>query len=242
MTNQQLIKYVYIFFVAAILAFGVWSVAGKAGVPGAAQNSNQNSNSNSNSNRNANENRSQNQNANQNTNSETKTATGDSTAASTMSKDHDFLMEVALNGLREVQLGRWATQKGASDAVKQFAQRMVDDHSKANAEVMALLTTKGMTPPTELDPKRRDQVMKITRLSGAAFDRAFAKQMASDHSKAVAAFEKESTGGADTDIKAFASKTLPTLQEHLQMAKALEGSGSGDRKSNGNGNSNSNKP
>jgi len=182
-------------------------------------------------------------------------ATGEQAGMGNMaSQDHNFLMDAAMGGLMEVELGRLAAQQGASDAVKQFGQRMVDDHSKANAELMSLASSKGMTLPTELDEKHRQHVTKLSSLSGAEFDRAYGKMMASDHNKDVSEFEKESTRGTDADLKAFASKTLPTLQEHLQMARALPGAERGgnmnsntggsrnsNRNRNGNSNGNSNR-
>ena len=98
---------------------------------------------------------------------------------------------------------------------------MVDDHSKANTELMSLASSKGVTLPTALDEKHQKEVTKLSAMSGAEFDRAYSKMMLSDHNKDVSEFEKQSTKGTDPDLKAFASKTLPTLQEHLQMAKAL---------------------
>jgi putative membrane protein len=92
-----------------------------------------------------------------------------------------------------------------------------------------------MTLPTALDEKHQKDVTKLSAMSGADFDRAYSKMMLSDHNKDVKEFEKQSTKGADPDIKAFASKTLPTLQEHLQMAKALEP----NQRANSNSNSNS---
>src|SRR5215470_7322364 len=126
-----------------------------------------------------------------------------------------------MGGLQEVELGHVAAQKGTSDAVKQFGQRMVDDHSKANSELMTLASSKGVTLPTALDEKHQKEVTKLTAMSGAEFDRTYSKMMLSDHTKDVAEFEKQSTKAADPDLKAFAAKTLPTLQEHLQLAKAL---------------------
>lgn len=150
------------------------------------------------------------------------------TAAQTgMSKlnaqDHAFVMDAAMGGLMEVELGRVAAQKGTTDAVKQFGQRMVDDHSKANSELMTLASNKGITLPSELDTRHKDELTKFSNMSGAAFDRAYSKEMLDDHVKDVAAFEKESTKGTDGDLKAFASKTLPTLQDHLKQAKMLPG-------------------
>lgn len=144
-------------------------------------------------------------------------------------------MDAAIGGLMEVELGRIAAQKGMSDSVKQFGQRMVDDHSKANEELMTLAQSKGITLPTALDEKHQKDVTKLSAMSGAEFDRAYSKMMLSDHNKDVKEFEKQSTKGGDADIKAFASKTLPTLREHLQMAQALEP----NQRSNSNSNSNS---
>lgn len=238
MTNEQLIKSAQVWFVAIILACGIWAIAGKAGVTSQEQNSNQNSNSNSNSStRNAN--RSQNMNRS-NRNSNTTGATGEQTGMGSMSSaDRDFIMEAAMGGMMEVELGRVATQQGSSEAVKQFGQRMVDDHSKANQELMSLASSKGITLSTTMDEKHHKDMMKLQAMTGADFDRAYSKMMLSDHKKDVSAFEKQSTKGADPDLKAFASKTLPTLQEHLQMANALPAN---QRGSNRNSNSNSNRP
>ena len=121
----------------------------------------------------------------------------------------------------EVELGRVAAQKGTNDAVKQFGQRMVDDHSKANTELMSVASSKGVTLPTELDAKHKAELTKFSNMSATVFDRAYSKEMLDDHVKDVAAFDKESTKGTDADLKAFATRTLPTLQDHLKLAKAL---------------------
>ena len=228
MNNQRLIKHAHVWFLAVLIACGLVVIVVKAGSNG--QNSNQNSNSN------ANANRMQNRNANRSANRNDNTgASGEKTGMGNMSsQDHDFVMDAAMGGLMEVELGRIAAQKGMSESVKQFGQRMVDDHSKANEELMSLASSKGMTLPTALDEKHQKDVKKLSAMSGAEFDRAYSKMMLRDHTKDVKEFEKQSTKGADPDIKAFASKTLPTLQEHLQMAKALE--------PNQRSNSNSNRP
>jgi putative membrane protein len=255
MTRQQLTKPIYIWVLTALIACGLWVVAGKAGINiHQGQNSNnQNGNSNTGNQNTGNANRGQNENR-ANRNSGTTDAAGQRTGMSNMSsQDHKFVMEAAMGGLMEVELGRIAAQQGATDAVKQFGQRMVDDHSKANTELMTLATSKGMTLPTELDEKHRAHVTKMSAISGAEFDRAYGKRMLSDHNKDVKEFEKQSTKGGDPDIKAFAAKTLPTLQEHLQMARTLPGAERGggansntgemrnsNRNSNGNNNGNGN--
>jgi putative membrane protein len=246
MSNQQLIKSAHVWFLTVLLACGLLVVAGKAGIKIQEQNSNQNSNSNT-SNANSSQNRNANRKANRNAG-----ATGEQTGTTGMSsKDRDFLMDAAMGGLMEVELGRVAAQQGTNEAIKQFGQRMVDDHSKANTELTTLASSKGVTLPTSIDDKHREQVTKLSAMSGADFDRAYAKMMLKDHEKDVSEFEKQSTKGGDADIKAFATKTLPTLQEHLTMAKALPGNerggsnsnmGGGSKNSNRNMNGNSNRP
>lgn len=241
MNNRQLIKHAHIWILAVLIACGLVAIVVKGGVAIQNQNSNQNGNSNSNSNSNT-----QNRNANRSGNRNSG-ATGEQAGMSAMSsQDRNFLMDAAMGGMMEVELGRLAVQNGASDAVKQFGQRMVDDHSKANTELMSLATSKGITLPTELDEKHRAHVTKLSGKTGADFDREYSKMMLSDHNKDVSAFEKQSTKGADPDLKAFATRTLPTLQEHLQMAKALNpgnrGGNSNSNMSNRNNNGNSNRP
>jgi putative membrane protein len=235
MSNQQLIRSAHIWVLTAIIALGLWMIAGKAGIRNHGQDPNQNQNQNANSNTsNANQNQNANRSANRNDNSRARSEHGGMS-----SQDHKFMMDAAMAGLKEVELGRMATQQGASDAVKQFGQRMVDDHTKANEELTSLASTKGMTLPTALEEKHRGDMTKLSTASGADFDRAFSKMMLKDHEKAVDLFEKQSTKGTDADLKAFAAKTLPTLQEHLQMARALPGNQRGNSNDNANSNSGS---
>jgi len=233
MTNEQLIKSAHVWALAILLACGAIAVASN-GLKADSQNSNQNSNS-SNSNSS-----SRNQNSNRNSNSRgNESARGSQTGMSTLnSDDQKFVMEAAVGGLMEVELGRLAAQHGSSDAVKQFGQRMVDDHSKANTELMELASSKGLTLPTALDEKHQSELAKMQKMTGVDFDKAYSKAMLSDHQKDVAAFEKQSSKGSDADIKAFAAKTLPTLQEHLQMARALNGQKGNSGAKNSNSNSN----
>src|SRR5689334_7277019 len=234
MNNQQLIKSAHIWLLAAIVACGLVFIVVKANDRIDDQNSNSNAN------------RTQNRNSNRasNRNSENTGASGEQTGmANLASQDRNFMMDAAMGGLEEVELGRVAAQKGTSDAVKQFGQRMVDDHSKANSELMSLASSKGITLPTALDEKHQKEVTKLSAMSGAEFDRAYSKLMLSDHNKDVSEFEKQSSKGTDPDLKAFAGKTLPTLQEHLQLAKALpDNQRSSSSNSNRNSNSNSNRP
>jgi len=144
--------------------------------------------------------------------------------------DSTFVQQAAMDGLAEVQLGQTAAQNATQPEVKQFGQRMAADHGKANDELKALASQKGMTLPTELDAKHKAHVEQMSKMTGAAFDKAYMQHMVSDHQQAVALFQKESKGGADADVKAWAAKTLPTLQEHLKMARETNGKvGSGGK-------------
>jgi len=138
-----------------------------------------------------------------------------------MAADHKFALEAAMGGTMEVELGRVAAEKGASDEVRQFGQRMVDDHTKGNEDLMQVASGKGMTLPTALDPKHQAEMQKLSALSGERFDKEYVKMMLKDHKQDVAAFQKEANNGMDADLKSFAARTLPTLQEHLRMIQRI---------------------
>jgi putative membrane protein len=143
------------------------------------------------------------------------------------SSDRQFIMEAARGGMAEVELGQLASDKAESPAVKQFAQRMVTDHGKANDELKSLAQSKNIMLPTDLDAKHKATKDRLSKLSGAQFDRAYMQDMVSDHQKDVSEFKKQSTSAKDPELKAWAAKTLPTLQEHLQMAQAASRSAVG---------------
>ena len=135
--------------------------------------------------------------------------------------DLKFVKEAAVGGMEEVQLGQLAAQKASDPEVKNFGQHMVDDHSKANTQLMQLASQKGLTPPTTLPADKQKDMDRLNSLSGAAFDKAYMSMMVKDHKKDVSEFQKESKSGKDSDLKSFASTTLPTLQNHLKMAQDI---------------------
>ena len=135
------------------------------------------------------------------------------------SADATFVTKAAQGGMAEVELGKLATQTASNDKVKQFGQRMVDDHTKAGDELKAIAAQKGMTIPSDLSSKDAATKNRLSGLNGAAFDRAYMQDMVNDHKADIAEFQKEADHGTDPDVKAFAQKTLPTLQEHLRMAQ-----------------------
>ncbi len=133
--------------------------------------------------------------------------------------DREFIEKTAKDGMAEVQLAGLAQQHASNDQVKQFAAKMVTDHSKANEEVRQLAQEKGVTMPAGPSHMENHEMTKLSKLTGADFDREFMKGMVKDHEKAVKEFQKEADKAKDADVRNFAAKTLPTLQEHLQMAE-----------------------
>lgn len=147
----------------------------------------------------------------------------DAPAASSLAKqDMDFFEEAAQGGLMEVKLGQVAVRQAASEDVRKFGQRMIDDHTKANARLAEIGRDKKLVVPQELDKKHKDMVDKLTQNTGAKFDREYMSHMADDHQNDVKMFEKEAKDGKDADLKQFAANTLPTLQEHLSLSKDLD--------------------
>ena len=98
---------------------------------------------------------------------------------------------------------------------------MVTDHTKANTELQTVASGKGVTPPADIDKSHKSDADKLSKKSGADFDKAYMKAMVADHKKTVSLFEKESKSGKDAGLQAFAGKTLPTLQEHLKKAQSV---------------------
>ncbi len=144
--------------------------------------------------------------------------------------DLAFMNDAAPGGMAEVELGRMAVKQGMSKDVKQFGQKMIDDHTKAGQELMKVAEQKKVMLPPDVMPKHKEVMEKLSKLSGADFDREYVKAMVADHEKDVAAFDATAKTAADADVKAFAAKTLPTLQMHLQMIRDIQGKMGGKAK------------
>jgi putative membrane protein len=143
--------------------------------------------------------------------------------------DAQFARDAAADGLAEVELGRLAVEKASSAEVKSFGQMMVEDHSKANEELKALASRKDINLPSDPKPEHKAEKERLEKLSGAAFDQAYAKAMAKEHKKAVDLFSKQASRGADAELKAWAAQKLPTLKQHHAKAAELAGAkGSAD--------------
>jgi putative membrane protein len=149
--------------------------------------------------------------------------------AQSMSPDSKFAMTAAHGGAAEVMMGQLAAQKATDPAVKSFGQQMVDDHSKANGQLMSVAQSESMTLPSEPDAKQKAEYAKLSSMSGPAFDKAYVKAMVKDHEEDVKDFTKESQSGNDPKIKDFATTTLPVLQGHLEKIKSIQSEMTGGR-------------
>jgi len=148
----------------------------------------------------------------------------DSTASTvaTNSDDAQFAVTAANDGMAEVALAKLALQKTANLKIKDFANMMVTDHSKANDELMALAKSKNITLPATVSDDKQKEADDLSKKSGADFDKAYVDKMVDGHKKAVDLFDGESKNGTDPDLKGFATKTLPTLQMHLTHIQDIQ--------------------
>jgi len=142
-------------------------------------------------------------------------------AMAASSTDTDFATKAAQAGMAEVAAGKVAESKGASASVKAFGKRMVADHTKAGDELKKVADKSGVSLPASPSPEQQQVNQRLEGMQGADFDRAYSQQMVKDHEEAVALFKNEASAGSDANLKAFAQKTLPTLEQHLKMAQAL---------------------
>jgi putative membrane protein len=140
-----------------------------------------------------------------------------STPAKVASADRSFATKAAAAGTAEIADAQIALKNSSRQDVKDFAQRMVTDHTKANDQLKSIASSEGITLPSgesAADQKKTDALQK---LNGAAFDRKYIQGQRTAHKQAVALFTKESKSGKDSQLKSFANQTLPTLEDHLKM-------------------------
>lgn len=135
--------------------------------------------------------------------------------------DAAFMTTAARGGMAEVQLGQLAQRNGRSAAVKRFGQRMVTEHGQANQALMALAQQKQIAPPDGVGAHHQQTYDDLARMRGSAFDRAYAEAMVQNHQQDLEAYRLEAQNGTDPDVKAFAARHVPILEEHLRMAQQL---------------------
>jgi putative membrane protein len=136
--------------------------------------------------------------------------------------DMRFMKEAAMGGLAEVELGKLAQQNAQDDQVKQFGAKMDQDHGKANNELQQIAGAKGITLPQQLDKKGQAMLNKLSRLHGAAFDRAYMRAEVKDHNKDVKEFGHAAQTARDPEVKQFAANTLQVIEQHDKLAKEID--------------------
>lgn len=155
-------------------------------------------------------------------------ASGGATTGSIGPKDRAFVNTAAKGNLTEVHMGQAAQQQGQSAEVKKLGAVMVTDHTQANNELMVIAHSRGINV---------DSRHKMDKIDSANFDQAWLAMMIRDHQKTIAEFQTESQTGMDADVKAYATKTLPTLQKHLKLLEKAQrkvgGSGAGSSGTSG---------
>src|SRR5688572_20526378 len=141
---------------------------------------------------------------------------------SKLEDDTEFAVAAADGGMYEVQAGQLALTKASSAKVKEFAQKMVDDHGKGNEELKALAQQKNISIPATLSEKMQKKYDDLASKSGADFDKAYCEAMVKDHKDDLDKFKKASEDAKDADVKAWAAGKVPVLEHHLSMAEEME--------------------
>jgi putative membrane protein len=135
--------------------------------------------------------------------------------------DEEFLRQMVMGNMAEVELGKLGAGKATNSELKSFAQRLVQDHGKALEELKTIAKTKNITVPTEVDAEHKATLDKLSAQSGAAFDREYAEVMVDAHRKTLEKLTAYLANAKDPEIRAWASKVLPTVREHLKIAEQV---------------------
>lgn len=136
--------------------------------------------------------------------------------------DARFAVNAASGGNAEVALGHLAQQRAATQQLKDFGTMMVADHSKADRQLKTIASDKGIALPQTLDKNAREEQNDLSSKSGTDFDKAYVKLMIKDHKMDIDSFRYAIRHLRDTDLKAFAEKTLPVLQKHLDAIEKID--------------------
>ncbi|MBD1393594.1 DUF4142 domain-containing protein [Mucilaginibacter glaciei] len=150
------------------------------------------------------------------------TTTNGSTGIAVVADDAKFATDAANAGMAEVAAGKVASEKATNPQVKEFAAMMVMDHTKANEELMAIAKNKNITLPVAPDEDHQKMLTEMSAKTGKDFDKAYVDAMVDGHKKVASMLEDASKNCKDADLMAFATKTLPTVKEHLAKIEAIQ--------------------
>ena len=139
-----------------------------------------------------------------------------------LKNDAEFAVEAADGGMLEVQLANVALRNASSAEVKEYAQMILNDHSKANDELKSLAEKKNIVLPIALSDKSQKKLNDLSEKTGAEFDKAYCNQMVKDHKDDINEFEKQAEKGNDPELKSWAAQKLQTLERHLSVAESLD--------------------
>ncbi len=135
--------------------------------------------------------------------------------------DRMFVSKAMQGSMAEVQLAQLTLQKSSNDQVKQFAQRMIDDHTKLNEQMKPVAEQVGVKAPDQISKNDRKTIAKLQALSGSAYDQAYIKDMVKDHKQDLSQFQTEASSGQDQTVKDAANQGSKVIAQHLQMAQQL---------------------
>ncbi len=144
----------------------------------------------------------------------------DAGSAKLTAADKKFVMKAASGGMAEVQAAQIAQQKSQDPKIKEFAAKMITDHTANNSQLATLAGQKGLTVPTALDDKDQAEIDKLNKLNEPKFDKMYLKGQVKDHNSMLSLLQKEAKSGKDADLKSFAEQTIPVVQSHIDMAKS----------------------
>ncbi|WP_301362180.1 DUF4142 domain-containing protein [Stutzerimonas nitrititolerans] len=142
----------------------------------------------------------------------------------------NFVDEASAKGLAEIETAKLALEKGTAEDVKAFAQKMIDDHTRANqklAEIAGQNEDLQLSDEATLMDKAKAMILKLR--DGESFDQAYANNQVVAHEQTIELFRNYAEQGDNADLKAFAQSTLPKLEQHLQDAKQLAATHSSKR-------------
>jgi putative membrane protein len=136
--------------------------------------------------------------------------------------DRDFVMTAASSDNMEIEASRLALERSKTDAVRKFAQQMVDDHSKTSEQLRSIARNAGVTEAMQMNAMHSGDLDKLRGMNGREFDQEYAAQVGvAAHQQAVALFDRAAREATDPQLKSFAEQTLPHLREHLKQSQAL---------------------
>lgn len=154
---------------------------------------------------------------------------GGAAIANTINSDMRFARDAESGGIAQVRMGQLAVSKSSNPEVKQFAQRMIDDHTKADNKLQSVASKDNINLPAGMTAHEQLIYDNLSKLSGSSFDHAYMFDEVKDHQADVNEFQMEARNGSNQDLKSFAGATLPTLEEHLRLARETNKSLPGSR-------------